>query len=635
MPAIWNIGNYNSVNDKKLSSKLTFKVGESFKGQIIGKGDGDTVTIKLVDGWEFPAELLGDITSDAEGLLQFKVEGFKDGKVEIKLLQQAVEENASKGEEAVGEFAKREGLTSDDETILNAMIKHKMPLTKENISFVKSVVNFNEKININPQEVDKFIENFLSGKGIDSKSVEGQQIKDTLMEFFDKFKEMDQKDIFMFLENGIDFNEENIDSYNKLFKQDINLKEYFSAISKELKDLNLPELKGLNIGNEVNPKGVEENKNSQLQILKQNMATKLYDNNSNAKAKVSVISLFKSMVGEEENIVKSNLKNILVSNKDNFNGSEFRVAFSKLDSLSEKDLVSILKNSIVEGNPNITKDEIEKTLSNLVGKNIVLTQEESNKLVDTINLKYGVELKDNKAISEENTVRSQNQITREGNENILNKGERNIQAKEAILNKSSIEANKELLKTTVKLASGQEIKNEIGNKLDGLKDVIKDIMLHSKNFTNEGIEKALSSIKSNLNDFKLFNSISNEYYYVDVPINKSGDEYPCKLIIKDDRKDNKKIDKSNVKVVVAVKTLNLGTVDGYITVHGNNITVNMKCEERVTKILNMAKEKLILKLQEVGYLANVSVSPKAEEVNLSTCREFFDDKDQSAINIRV
>ena len=90
MPAIWNVGNYNSINDKKISSKLTFKVGESFKGQIVSKGDGNSITVKLADGWEFPAELLGEITSDVEGLLQFKVEGFKDGKLEIKILEQTV-----------------------------------------------------------------------------------------------------------------------------------------------------------------------------------------------------------------------------------------------------------------------------------------------------------------------------------------------------------------------------------------------------------------------------------------------------------------------------------------------------------------------------------------------------------------
>ena len=632
MPAIWNVGNYNSINDKKISSKLTFKVGESFKGQIVSKGDGNSIIIKLTDGWEFPAELLGEITSDVEGLLQFKVEGFKDGKLEIKILEQTVEQNAAKGEEAVGEFVRQEGLSLDDKEILNAMIKHKIPLTKENISFVKSVINFNEKINTNPQEADKFIENFLLSKGIDYKSIEGQQIKNTLIDFFNKFKDMNTKDIFIFLENGIDFNEENIDSYNKLFKQDINFKEYFNSIFKELKDLNLPEIKDANIESEVTPKTVEENKSNKAQTFRQNMATKIYDDNSNVKAKVSVTSLLKSLAMEDGETIKNNIKDVLISNKDNFNGSEFRAAFSKLDSLSEQELINVLRNAINKESSDNVENELRKTISNLVGKEISLSKEDANKLVDFINLKYGTESAGEKINNEAPKMNVENAQNKEG---IQNKEIIKNQVNQTVLNKNTDSIDKELLKNTIKTASGEVIKGEVNNKLEGLKEVIKDIMLQSKNFTNEGIEKSLNFIKSNLNDFKLFNSISNEYYYVDVPINKSGNEYPCKLIIKDDRKYNKKIDKSNVKIVVAVKTINLGTVDSYLTVQGNNITVNIKCEEEFTKVLSVAKEKLILKLQEVGYLANVTVSPKVEDVNLSSCREFFDDKDQGAINIKV
>ena len=63
MPAIFNIGNINQVNDKKVSSKLTFEAGESFKGRIISKGEGNEVVVKLTDGWQFTAEVEGDISA--------------------------------------------------------------------------------------------------------------------------------------------------------------------------------------------------------------------------------------------------------------------------------------------------------------------------------------------------------------------------------------------------------------------------------------------------------------------------------------------------------------------------------------------------------------------------------------------
>ena len=69
-----------------------------------------------------------------------------------------------------------------------------------------------------------------------------------------------------------------------------------------------------------------------------------------------------------------------------------------------------------------------------------------------------------------------------------------------------------------------------------------------------------------LNDVKLFNSISQQYYYLDLPINVKDNEYQFKLIIKDDRKKGKKIDSTNVKIATSIKTINMGTVDAYIKI---------------------------------------------------------------------
>ena len=51
MAGIHNIGNVYSSNSKKISSKLSFDVGEKFKGKIIKAGEGNEVVVKLLDGW--------------------------------------------------------------------------------------------------------------------------------------------------------------------------------------------------------------------------------------------------------------------------------------------------------------------------------------------------------------------------------------------------------------------------------------------------------------------------------------------------------------------------------------------------------------------------------------------------------
>jgi hypothetical protein len=230
-----------------------------------------------------------------------------------------------------------------------------------------------------------------------------------------------------------------------------------------------------------------------------------------------------------------------------------------------------------------------------------------------------------KEISKDNILKQEvmNENTDSNNLNIVDK---KIVIKEEIKNNVS--------EISLKTMSSEIIKDDISAKIQNIKDIIKDIMSRTS-IKGEGMEKVMDFIKSNINDFKMFNSISNEYYYLDLPVNKLGKEYPCKLIIKDNRKDNKKIDRTNVKVVVAVKTVNIGTVDGYLTVNNNNLAISLKCNEEFVKPLDLSKDKLIKPLQDMGFLVNISVDKKVEEVNLTSCRDFFDNSDQSSIDIKV
>jgi hypothetical protein len=145
----------------------------------------------------------------------------------------------------------------------------------------------------------------------------------------------------------------------------------------------------------------------------------------------------------------------------------------------------------------------------------------------------------------------------------------------------------------------------------------------------------MNLVKANITDIKMFNSISDEYYYLNVPIIAENKEYPCKLIIKDNRKDGKKIDSTNAKMVVSVKTINLGDVDGYLTMRENKIDVKLKCESDFTSVVNHNKSKLMEGLSSLGLLVNVSVSTKDKPVDLVSCRNFFNDLTMSTIDIKV
>lgn len=635
MPAIWNIGKSNEYSNKKICSKLTFEEGETFKGMVVGKSsDSDSVIVRLMDGWQFPAELLEDSNLEGQQLVQFKVEGFEDGKLKLKVVNDLKDINESVDEDIVKDFIQKKGMSKEDLSILKAMVKFNLPLTKENIEFVKSVFDFNNRVNIQ-DAIEDFISKYIAGKGIDSQSADALVIKNTLTDFFNAFKTMTKDDILLFLENNIDINQENIESYNKLFKSDVNLNEYFENVYKNFQELNLDKnnFSGIshkvhNITEEIDPKIIEDN-NKNIDISKtikytqnQNAGLRIYDESTSSKSRVSLLNLLKTITGNEDNLTKDAVKDILIENKNIFKGLELNDAFNKLDNMSEDEVKNILKNYIDKNG--VTKEAIIDTIKELFGKEVKLSDGEAAKFEDILNFKS----------NDSQSLKNNDNIVK-NNDNTILKNETSVKENGEII-KDILSKEDNTLESEVKVTSSNLIKHEMNGKVESIKDIIKEILSHSEELKSRSLEsKVADFIKSNLNDFKLFNSISNEYYYLDIPIRRDAEDYPCKLIIKDDRKGNKKIDSSNVKMVVAVKTINMGTVDAYLTVMGNNLNVDIKCLDKFTKLLSRGKDQLSSKLEELGYYVNINVTEKIEDVTLTSCREFFDDGNTLTLDTKV
>lgn len=623
MPAIWNVGNINGYNNKKISSKLTFEEGETFKGRIVGKGEDEGVIIKLIDGWQFSADLLDESGVNEQQLVKFKVEGFEDGKIKLKIINDSQVENEIVEEDIINEFINKEGLSKEDFSILKGMTKFNIPLSKENIEFVKSIFNLSEKLS-DEMQINEFINNYISGKGIDFESLEAVSIRNTLNEFFSAFETMNQDDILLFLENNIDINTENIESYNKLFKGDITIKEFFDNVAKEFESLNLDKNSAAvkdNINADVNPKEIENNQASRYS-QKQNIGFKVYGDTVSAKNSVSILNLLKTINSKENNLTKDAVKNILISNKSLFKGAELKQAFFKLDKMNEQELQRVFNE--FAGDKGITKENLEETLKQMFGKDgIKLSDTEVAKIKDILNLNSN----DNK------DIKSTGQLFTNGKNIFDEQGE--VQNQKQTIAESNIQ-EKQNLSEPGKLTSSAIVKNEFEGKINNMKDVVSRLLLHSDELVGKTLEgKVAEFIKSNLNDFKLFNALSNEYYYLDVPISRQNNDYPCKLIIKDDRKGNKQIDSSNVKMVIAVKTINMGTVDAYIKVLDNSLNIDIKCIDKYIKLLSEGTNKLVEKLSDLGYLVNVNVEEKVDEVSLTTCRQFFDSGSNSALDIKV
>lgn len=678
MPGVFNVGNSYNTNNKRISSKLTFDSGEKFSGKIIKKDDKNEVTIKLIDGWEFSAQIDGDVEGLESGLQRFQVEGFIDGKLKLKVIAKNI-----KGDElAQGEFndiISSSGLSKEDVTLLKSMLKFDIPLTKENIREIKGLIQFLDKIQANPKEIEEFISKYLMGKGIPQNSEEGIKINNVLKEFLSEFKTLSYEDILLFIENDMEFNKENIKGYNNLFKGKENLIKVLDNISNSIPELNdfskknmlennlKQSIKGLDTSTispksiDVDGQNIEEQRiskisqyiNGQETSINNKLANDVYQKSDTGNSKVSILSLLKSISGKSEDLLNTSLKEILTNRRMEFTSSEFDRVFNLINTMKPEELINKLKETISEFNEigaknivddfsdylnktnnetlgvkealDFSKGQLEKVLSSVMGKGITLTEEEFLKLKDVINLK-------NQGIID-NEV-SQDQIGNDLAKDILTKdsiiGLNSNNIDKVNINENNI-INKNL---TTSIPTKELVEASLNKGVEGSKEIIKDLI---SNLKSESLisEKILDIIKNNISDIKVFNKISSEYYYADIPVNIREREYPCKIIVKDNRKEGKKIDSTNVKMVVTVETKNLGTVNGYMQVLDKKINIELKCEEKFVKIIDITKSKLVNNIENMGFLVNVKVSKKENEVSLTTCRDFFSSNAGISLDRRV
>ncbi|WP_411682551.1 hypothetical protein [Clostridium thailandense] len=565
LAGIWNINSVYNANTKMVSRKLSFEVGQNFAARVVNldKLTGE-ILLKLLDGWQFSAKLENPIENLPDGLVRFVVDGFEDGKLQLKIVntnskQQSIEKDS------VNAFLKENNmmLSDSDYEILNKMVKHNIPLTKENISEVKTMTDFMSKIKLDAGEEDAFIEKYIQSKNIDTQSKEGVQVKNTLKSFFNELKNLTEDDLFILFENNIDLTEENIKSFNNVFKGD-------SAILRDVKY----------IGDEFKNIEYEDGKLD-------NIATENEDFNNVTTANDKKV-LEKEQLGNKNTTENSKtLENTKINNKKIADNQDGNLNIDKEVLTKQDDKTDTSKPKIINEKGVVEKENLDNNIKN---------SQESSKISNEKNSNLVEELKTNSGLKDRNVlVDKQNEI-----EDIAN-----------------------------------NIKEQINIKTEELKDTVKTFLEQKSDLDPKIYNNVLQALDKNINDFKVFNSISNQYYYLDLPINLQKQEYQCKLMIKDDRKKGKKIDSTDVKIAASVNTVNMGVVDAYIKVNNYNMNLDIKCNEQWIKVLDKGKEIILSKLSDMGYNVYANVSERKKEMNITNCSDFFDDNNLNAIDKKV
>lgn len=620
-----------------------FNQGDTLKGRVIKEdSQSNKVTIKLTNGMEIEAELQGEVDLKG-GLLNFEVAELKDNMLFLKLTANNTEvineEIAKESIDEIMNFILKEGLKKEDYNMLKAMVKYNIPLTRENITTVKSIMEFSDKMNNNPVEIKNFINSYLNSRDIAANSKEGVYVSQKLYEFFEAFSKTNLQEVLLFLENDIEFTKENLESFNKLFNNENAMEKVINEVNEKLgnaiaiedntlnreilektlkqeyskdvidyknnsnNDINdMKEVKDIKNINDINDiKDIKDIKNiNDIKDIKD--IKDITDNNINNSSILSKSSTGKTI---QATLIKE-------SSKDNIINDGAKSDFFMEDDV--KEIIKVLKNenkSMVNENKselNINKEVLRESILKHTGKEVRLNDAEAKLLEVIINKD---EIKD----KEINFIK-----------NLFNSVESRQKGEEKELKSNDIRENI--------FSISKDLSKNITEKSEGAKEVIRNIISNLKE-SDENSSQILNIMKNSINDLKLFNKINDQYYCLDVPINFKENEYPCKLIIKDDRKEGKSIDSSNFKVAISVKTVKLGTVDALLNVKNRNIDLQLKCDKSVMNLFVISKEKLKEIVESSGFSTKIEIVERTEELQLSSCREFFNDNNIAAVDITV
>ena len=578
-------GKYIRTQKIGFKGNYDFKQGDTLKG-IVVKHDAESneVTIKLTNGMEIEAEIQGDVELKG-GILKFEVTEFKDNTLFLKLSDNKADviqgEASKKITDEIMNFIIKEGLKKEDYNMLKAMVKYNIPLTRENITTVKSVLEFSGKMNNNPEEIKSFINTYLNSRDIVVNSREGLQIAQKLYEFFKAFSKADLQEVLLFLENNIEFTKENLDSFNKLFNSENTMEKVIDAVNEE-------------IGKVI---AIEEellSENTVEQSLKQITLKNGDEYTGKGKGTEVGKTIMATLVKESskshsinDNIVKDIIKNHSITDDD------------------AKEIIKLMKN---DSNYVMSKETLKENILKHTGREVVLNDVEAKSLEAIIN----------------------KEVIKDKDINFIKSLFNNIESKQISVAKE-LESNE--IRENIFNISKNLAKN-VTEKSEGAKEVIRNIISSLKE-SNGNSTQILNIMKSNINDLKLFNKINDQYYCLDIPVNFKENEYPCKLIIKDDRKNGKVIDSTNFKVAVSVKTVKLGTVDALLDVKNRNIDIQLKCDKNVMNLFVISKDKLKDIVESSGFSTKIEVVERTEKLQLLSCREFFNDNNIAVVDITV
>jgi len=520
-----------------------------------------------------------------------------------------------KGDSFSARILRLEGSTTD--VIIKLLDGRVFPARVDGEILQENLDDYMFKFQPDGFEGGKFLLRILESNVIDSLGNNGDSaIKDPLME--ELLKNLDfpvgKEDVPILksmLKNNIPITEENLLEIK-------GLKEFIDQSNNSPKELNKF------IDKFIEAKGIQNN-SSEAKQIKETLGRVL---NEIKNLKIDDVFVMKALD------IKLNEHNIKAFSK---------VISNEYSILPEiKETTNVIKEQIIG---NINKDTQGEAIVNrnsifIEGDKLIYSEKDSSQPM--VSIKESLENKE-AILSSEKMVNKEgkhsNDIINERTIGIVN-DEDDLLGKMASHGNDEVDSTNKLfkqLKSDIMVdrsITSNMVKDELREKISFIKNDLMELIKLSQKETST-FNNVIQNLETKFQEFKMFNTINNNYYFLNVPLDMKDKEYDCKLIIKDERSKGKKLDTENIKIAASVATVNMEKVDAYLTVNKNSATIEIESEATYVKILERFKGKLINDLMDSKYMFNIFIKEKKHDFSFSNCRSFFEDDDFTTINTRV
>lgn len=520
-----------------------------------------------------------------------------------------------KGDSFSARILRLEGSTTD--VIIKLLDGRVFPARVDGEILQENLDDYMFKFQLDGFEGGKFLLRILESNVIDSLGNNGDSaIKDPLME--ELLKNLDfpvgKEDVPILksmLKNNIPITEENLLEIK-------GLKEFIDQSNNSPKELNKF------IDKFIEAKGIQNN-SSEAKQIKETLGRVL---NEIKNLKIDDVFVMKALD------IKLNEHNIKAFSK---------VISNEYSILPEiKETTNVIKEQIIG---NINKDTqgegiVNRNSTISEGDKLIYSKKDSSQPM--VSIKESLENKE-AILSSEKMVNKEgkhsNDIINERTIGIVN-DEEDLLGKMASHGNDEVDSTNKLfkqLKSDImadRSITSNMVKDELREKISFIKNDLMELIKLSQKETST-FNNVIQNLETKFQEFKMFNTINNNYYFLNVPLDMKDKEYDCKLIIKDERSKGKKLDTENIKIAASVATVNMEKVDAYLTVNKNSATIEIQSEATYVKILERFKGKLINDLIDSKYMFNIFIKEKKHDFSFSNCRSFFEDDDFTTINTRV